>query len=181
MSRKSGEHKTTPNSGRSVSRGGMPQVRIKTRPVWFYIAVTLILTFIDQLIKYAVRTRLDVGGKVTVFGGFDIKYVQNNGAAFNFMAGKTTLIIAVTLVVIAAGIVFIVWQRKKHPMLQLWASIIIGGAVGNLIDRLTHGYVIDYIDIHIMPVFNFADICVTVGVLFLCLYITVAGRVERAE
>ena len=160
----------------------MPTEYIKERPFWYYLIVMAIIVAIDQLLKLLVETHLEVGERVYVIDVLlDIVNVHNQGAAFNFLSDSPGTVLAISSGIIALGFIFLILE-KGNPVMQMFVSLILGGAEGNFLDRVTRGYVVDYIDIHILPVFNFADICVTVGVLFLCIVLTAysSGRARRA-
>lgn len=103
---------------------------------------------------------------------FHITYIQNHGAAFSILEGFRGFLIVLPIVVIVCGLAYIVWKRRKaHFMLLLSLSCIIGGGIGNLIDRIVYGHVIDYLDFRIFPVFNVADISVCVGCMLMMVYV----------
>lgn len=154
----------------------MPQANIKAHPFWYYLIMIVIIVAIDQCLKMLVEGKLAVGEKIYIVEDlFVITNVHNTGAAFNFLADQPQLVMGITAAIIAVGFYFL-FAFRETPLLQTFIALVLGGAEGNLIDRLMHGYVIDYIDINIIPVFNFADICVTVGVLFLCIMFTALNR-----
>ena len=99
-----------------------------------------------------------------------LSYVQNTGAAFGVLKGHQWFFIAISCVVI----VWILREfRRVHRMTRAsqWAcALILGGAVGNLVDRLRFGYVVDFIDVHVWPVFNIGDSAITIGVALLVLH-----------
>lgn len=133
----------------------------------------------DQLIKVLVATNLKPVGEVSVINGFlRFFYLENRGAAFGMLQNQIWLFVLITLA-ISAVIVFALFKYEDHEFFSYAASIlIIGGGIGNLIDRVVRGYVIDYISISFFPwVFNFADCCVTVGTL--CLIIHILFFVEK--
>lgn len=129
----------------------------------------------DQLIKVLVTNVLPDAGIVTVIPGLlDFRYVQNFGAAFGMMPGKTWFFLIATSVVCALLIVGLFWY-KKHNWISYTASIlIVAGGVGNLIDRIMNEghFVTDYIHVSFFPpVFNFADILVTLGAVGMVVYV----------
>lgn len=127
----------------------------------------------DQWIKWLVTTQLQPVGSVTAIPGFlDFTYLENRGAAFGMLPDQRWFFIVVTGLITLLLIVGL-FVYKKHNWLSLASSVlIIGGGIGNLIDRLLYGYVIDYIHVSFFPpIFNFADCCVTVGTVLLMLYI----------
>jgi signal peptidase II len=136
------------------------------------ILLATLLVVIDQVTKYFARTCLtddktfDVIKKVLRFN-----YVKNTGAAWGMMSGKQTLFIILTAVMLI-GIVFLYVKApedKKFTPLRITMAVLAGGAIGNFIDRVSKGYVDDFIDFHLInfPVFNFADICVCISMFVL--------------
>ena len=131
-----------------------------------YFVLAAVLVAADQLVKYLVSTNIPLGGSAPFLPYImDLTYVQNTGCAFSLLEEHTwllTLISAVMSVVLAAAIVK---GFFKHPLGKITLSLVLAGAVGNLIDRALYGYVIDMFRTLFMDfaVFNVADICVVVG------------------
>lgn len=135
-----------------------------------------VLTAADQLIKLAVERNLQPIGTAEFINGFiGWNYVRNTGAAFGSFSQSTTLLTVVTGAVILAGIILIATKKIKSKFYLTCAVLIISGGLGNLIDRIFRGYVIDFIDVQFtdFAVFNFADILVTVGSIALMIYVIV--------
>jgi len=113
---------------------------------------------------------------------FHITYIHNTGAAFSIMAGQISLLILLPLFMIIAAVVFMFVMRKKgHPMLMTSVALIAGGGVGNLIDRMMLGYVVDYLDFRVFPIFNLADIAVCIGCGLLILYVLFFDGKQKDE
>ena len=140
---------------------------------YFFPAVfAAVLVAIDQFTKYRTVLTIAPGEKVPLIDGLaHFTYVENTGAAFSMLSGKTWFFLLVTAVFFA--LVFIAVRKKWFSgTLSIWAlAAVCGGAVGNLIDRIMTGYVVDMIELEFMefPVFNFADCCITVGAVILVL------------
>lgn len=135
-----------------------------------------VLTAADQLIKLVVERNLQPIGTAEFINGFiGWNYVRNTGAAFGSFSQNTTLLTVVTGAVILAGIILIATKKIKSKFYLTCAVLIISGGLGNLIDRIFRGYVIDFIDVQFtdFAVFNFADILVTVGSIALMIYVIV--------
>ena len=128
-----------------------------------------LLVVADQLTKYWAVTRLKpLGSHAVIPGFFNLSYVENPGAAWGMLAGRQLFLIAFSLITLG----FLLWKRK-HLFGGLWAgavtlSLITGGVIGNLIDRLRLAYVIDFLDFHCrgahFPAFNIADASICCGV-----------------
>lgn len=137
------------------------------------IILSAVIVGLDQLIKYLVYTFLKPVGTVEVIPGlFSLKYVENKGAAFGMMANMRWVFIIFTIVVIGV-LLFLIFKKKINSKLFTASAILlIGGGIGNLIDRIFLGYVIDYLSISFFPpVCNFADYCITIGTVLLLVYL----------
>lgn len=143
-----------------------------------FIAIILIAG-IDQLIKFWVvgnfalydeRPFLQIGSLDLLH----LHYIQNNGSAFSSFAGMTALLLIVTTIGIGVCAYLLIRKAKQRPLMFWSLTMILGGAVGNLIDRIfREGKVVDYLDVQLFDfaIFNFADIFVTVGTVLLAVYI----------
>ena len=139
------------------------------------IATVLIIDFIT---KYLISNNMKVNESIEIIHNvFDITYVQNTGAAWGIMSSKSNVL---TVVIIALLVLLLVYTIKSKPKKYEKAAImmIIAGGVGNLISRFVHGYVIDFLNIHIIPVFNVADISICIGCALLILAIFVLEKDE---
>lgn len=136
-------------------------------------ASIIILAAIDQLVKAAVVAYLQPVGTITVIPGLlEWKYVENRGAAFGILAEHRWIFIVLTVCVVAVAIFFLLFKRCKSKFLIIALVLLIAGGIGNLIDRVVLGYVIDYIYVTFFPfIFNFADCCVCIGAVFFIVYI----------
>ena len=136
------------------------------------IVITFLVIVIDQLSKYFFSQYLAFGVSVPVVRNvFHLTLVRNTGIAFGMFKGNTLLILSVTII----GLVLIVYsfgrdyaKNTQHVQRMRGAEIvavgfIFGGAIANMIDRLRFGYVIDFFDFRVWPVFNVADSCITIG------------------
>lgn len=133
-----------------------------------------VLTGADQLIKYFVEKGLrPIGYHEFIDGFIGWQYIQNTGAAFGSFGSKTVLLSVITGIALAVGIYLIIAGKIKSKFCLTCAVMIISGGLGNLIDRVFRGFVIDYVEVQFMnfAVFNFADILVTVGAFMLMAYL----------
>lgn len=132
-----------------------------------------VLTAVDQIIKFFVERDLQpIREKSFIDGFIGWQYVQNTGAAFGSFSNNTAFLSVFTGIVIVAGFAVLLTGKIKSKFCQVCAVLIISGGLGNLIDRILLGYVIDYIEVQFMnfAVFNFADILVTCGSFMLMGY-----------
>lgn len=139
-----------------------------------YAALIIALVAVDQLVKVLARTNIPLYTSVPFIPYlFDLTYVQNTGAAFSFLSDHTWLLTIVSAVVAAALAAALLKKIITHPFGVLSLSVVLAGAVGNLIDRFFLGYVTDMFQF--LPfrfaIFNVADICVVLGGIAFCVYI----------
>ena len=136
------------------------------------------LLIIDQITKFAVRSRMEIGETLPVFRGvLDCTYVQNRGAAFSLFQNSQLITVILPVITMIAGVLFLLHLRKKKEKLaELGVLLIMSGGIGNLIDRTVMGFVTDMISVGSFPVFNVADICVTVGCAVLILWVIIGDR-----
>ena len=140
--------------------------------VWLGLALVVIA--LDQFAKTLILGNLQLGDSRTVTSFFNVVRWHNTGAAFSFLAGAAgwQRWFFIALGIVAAG--FIVWMLRSHPTQKLFClavTMIMGGALGNVIDRLWHGYVVDFLQVHwggwYFPSFNLADSAITLGAVLL--------------
>jgi len=134
--------------------------------------IALILLFVDQFSKYIIRQNMSLAESIPVIKSiFHITYVENMGIAFGLFPQGHSLFIVISLIIIL-GIIF--FERKKvikSLKERFCLGLILGGALGNLIDRLRFGFVIDFLDFRIWPVFNLADSGVCIGGILMVFFL----------
>lgn len=131
----------------------------------------LALAGLDQLLKiWATNYLLPLGSAPLIPGFIELRYVLNDGMAFSMLSGRRWLLIAVTGIVLLVVAGMLLFRRMPRLERIVW-MLVLGGGLGNLIDRVRTGVVVDYLNFQFIdfPVFNFADICVCVGVGLLIL------------
>jgi len=142
-----------------------------------WLGVALIVIVLDQLFKALILGHFQYGESRYVTSFFNIVRAHNTGAAFSFLAGASGWQRWFFVGLGAVAAVFIIWMLCSHGgqrMFALALSLILGGAVGNVVDRLQHGYVVDFIQVHwgnqyFFPSFNVADSAITLGAILLIL------------
>ena len=153
--------------------------------LWLWLGVALVVILLDQFSKTLIQGDFSYGESRTVTSFFNVVRVHNTGAAFNFLADAAgwQRWFFVGLGVVASAV--IIGMLKKHPSQKLFCfaiAMILGGALGNVIDRIWHGYVIDFIQLHYagraFPSFNLADSAITLGAI--CLILDELLRVRRS-
>lgn len=121
---------------------------------------------LDQLLKYlAVLYLKPVGTAPFIPGVLGLRYVENNGAAFSILAGKQTLLIVVTGIALLVWGYFLFFKRPSNKVELAGMTLVLAGGIGNLVDRIANGFVVDFIDVLFMQfaVFNLADVFVCLG------------------
>lgn len=147
----------------------------------YYIIIT-ILVVIDQIIKYFSLTSLKAVGSYPIIEGFfHLTYVENRGAAFGMLENRQWLFIIITSIVLLG--IFLYLRKNIDKRLKLILSVVAAGAIGNLIDRIYHGFVVDMFDFRGIWqfVFNFADICVVLGGIALIVLLMVDSTLLDEE
>ena len=147
------------------------------------LAIGVVLAAIDQIIKYFIVTDLKPVGTVNVLGDvFKLTYVENRGVAFGMFSGMQWVFIVLTSLLLAAIIFYTFKKRPSGKFFYITVALIIGGGVGNLIDRVFLNYVVDYLSLSFFPpVCNFADYCITVGVVLLAVYLLFFADKDRKK
>ena len=137
------------------------------------LLIAAVIVLADQIIKFFVLNELKPIGTIKVIDGvFNLTYVENRGVAFGIFQDMRWVFVAVTCILLFLIIFYMFKKRPKGKLFYICAGMIIGGGVGNLIDRLVHGYVVDYLAVSFFPpVCNFADYCITIGVFILVIYV----------
>jgi signal peptidase II len=135
-----------------------------------WLGIAAIVVLLDQITKAVILRTLAIGDSLTVTSFFNIVHWRNTGAAFSFLHASSGWQRWLFVGLAALAAVFIVWMLRRHGGQRLFAgalALILGGAVGNVIDRLLHGSVVDFIQLHwhdtAFPAFNVADSAITVG------------------
>lgn len=150
----------------------------------FILILSTLLMFIDQLIKYFVIHNLELYKSIKLIPNFFyITFVKNDGAAFSILSGNRWLLIAIGIIALIFMIKLIIMDKKITKLDVVSYSLVIGGILGNLVDRVLYGSVIDYLDFYLFgynaPVFNFADSCIVIGaIIIICVLIKEGNNYE---
>ena len=148
--------------------------------------IPLLILGLDQLSKWLVLQYIPLHTTIEVFSLLELTYIRNTGAAFGFLSGIGNINYVFMLVAVAAVVGISVWLflqgGNETPTSRFALLFIIGGAAGNLADRIIHGYVIDFISVHYQswyyPSFNVADSAISIGIFLLLL--TIVGRSKKS-
>ncbi len=141
-------------------------------------AVFAVVVGLDQLTKHTIAAGVPPGETRKFLPAINFVHVRNTGVAFGFFSGGGALVLALTLAALGCLIAYLA-LRPERPWLWLPTGMLVGGAVGNLIDRVSTGSVIDFIKLPAWPAFNVADMSITFGV-FALLWVLEGGR-ERGD
>ena len=132
------------------------------------LSAALVVVLLDQLTKFLVRQNFQLGQSVPVIKNvFHLTYVTNTGSAFGIFKGMNFFFVLFSVIVIIGIFYYLKIIIKHDKKLQFAVGLLLGGTIGNLIDRLLHSAVIDFFDFRIWPVFNIADSAVTVSIILL--------------
>ena len=156
--------------------------------MYFYL-ISLVIVLLDQLAKLLVVRSMRLGQNIPIVPGFfDLTFVLNPGAAFSLFATLPEWIRNPFFILISVGAAVLIvayrsWHLRENHLASVSLALILGGAIGNLIDRLWYGVVVDFLDAHIYqyhwPIFNVADSAISVGVTLLLLELLLEWRRER--
>lgn len=151
-----------------------------------WLGLALIILIADQFTKVLIVGYYQLGDSTTITGFFNIVRAHNTGAAFSFLASASGWQRWFFTAIGVAAALFILWMLKSHPGQKLFSfalACILGGAVGNVIDRVLYGYVVDFLDFHWagwhFPAFNIADSAISIGAA--CLILDELLRVRRGK
>ena len=152
-----------------------------------WLALSAILIVLDQATKLLILARFADGESIRVTSFFNLVLVYNKGAAFSFLAGasgwQTPLLVVIALVAIVI-VGWMLWRNQSRRLLNLGLAMILGGAIGNLIDRVAYGKVVDFLHFHLYgwnyPAFNVADSVITAGAVILIIESFMPQEREKA-
>ena len=153
---------------------------MKAQSAWGRAGLVLAgVLLVDQVTKRLVQSNIAEGDRNGVFPGVEFVHVRNHGVAFGAFAGGGTI---VAVIIGAALVALVVWfmRHSARPLAWLPTGLLLGGAVGNIFDRIRDGAVTDFVKFPAWPAFNIADVAITFGVLSL-LYVLESGSDDGAE
>jgi signal peptidase II len=151
-------------------------LRARPKDAWF-LGLAGAVVLLDQLTKWVIRSNLDRGDSHEVLGSLlRIVHVTNSGAAFGTFQGAGPLLAITSVVGMLAILVYLFSPGFAHPIVRTGLALMLGGAIGNLIDRVLEGRVVDFVKVPNWPAFNVADSGITVGVVVLIAAIVFSGE-----
>lgn len=140
----------------------------------FWILISALIVAADQFAKWLISSQMTLTDSITAIPGlFEIVYVKNFGAAFSMMSGRVSLLSLISVLFCLGVAVYWIVKRPKKPLLCAALAMMFSGALGNAIDRICRGYVVDFIKTTFIdfPVFNIADIAIVLGAVLLVVYV----------
>ena len=149
------------------------------------ISLSVVIVLLDQIIKFFITT-LELHQKITIIQDFFyITYVRNDGAAWSILSGNRIILILVGVFALLLIYFFLIKNKKLTNLEQISYGILTVGIIGNLIDRIIHGFVIDYLDFKIFnyyfPVFNLADIMIVTGMFLIIIQVLKGDKNEQTN
>lgn len=145
--------------------------------------ISVILVAIDQIIKNWASEELIKGEIPIIKDVLYFKYAENTGVAFSMFSDNRWILVGVTSIMLIAVLAIFLSGKVTNKLELFSLSLIMAGGIGNLIDRVSLGYVIDFIDVRIInfAIFNVADMCITIGAFLLCAAVFIADKYEKKK
>lgn len=152
-----------------MNKNNNTKLKNNKKQVYLIAAITLLL---DQILKLIVKSKLSLNEEISVIKNFfSIHYLQNDGAAFSILENKTILLILISFICLGILIYYIQKEKNFTKIISISLGLILGGIIGNLLDRILYKKVLDFISFtffsYNFPVFNIADIGITIGTFLL--------------
>ena len=148
-----------------------------------FFVITFLVPVLDQFIKFGVKSGIAENARIETFLPFlTLTNVKNFGAALGMLTNGRYILIAVTLLIMIYFLYLIFIKKIRSHLFLIASSLIIGGGIGNLIDRLLLGYVVDYLSLSFFPpVCNFADYSITAGIILLAIFVLKSDNKTLSE
>jgi signal peptidase II len=154
-------------------------------PGWVILGTAAVVILLDQISKRWIEGNLPIGDSLVPFPSlanfFTITHFTNTGAAFGLFRGQSFLFVAIGIAVAVAIIVYMRYLPRDQFLVQLALGLQLGGAIGNMIDRVRQGHVTDFIYFHFWPAFNVADMAIVAGVSLMALLLLLQKEEQPAE
>ena len=159
---------TRPSTREAVAEAIARRHRRQTKARWYLFgALAALVLVLDQITKAIIRAEMDLRDRHEVFSWFSISRVNNEGIAFGLFPGRQEAIAILTVLALSAIAIALAGLGSRNPLVAAGAGLLVGGSLGNLIDRLAHGAVTDFLDLARWPAFNVADCGITVGAVLI--------------
>lgn len=148
---------------------------------WIFFTVAFLVVVIDQVSKFLIRANMALGESLPSDGVVRLTYVTNTGASFGILPGQTLPLLITAIIGVVALLLFYFYMPLPSLLLKAALGLQLGGAIGNVIDRILFGKVTDFIDFRVWPIFNLADSSIVVGVGLLVLFLLLSARKGKVE
>lgn len=156
--------------------------------MFIYYGIALVIIAADQFTKWLVLQNMELGERIPVFEPY-LAWLshRNRGAAWGMLEGQMWLFAVITIAVIAGILYYFHKHAQGQPLFQLSLMVILGGAIGNFIDRMLRGEVVDFVDVLIpvvnyhFPIFNIADAALTIGVILMIIFVIYDEKQEKKK
>lgn len=163
----------------NLSTRAWVHVDFRSKAIIYVLIIALIIA-VDQLIKSLIICSMLPGNTIPLIGHYVfLTYVRNKGAAFGMFSDRAAVLAVVSTVFIVAIILHLIFSRQQRLMTNIALAFLLGGSMGNLIDRFLRGFVVDYVHVISTPVFNFADVMINAGVGLLILDLFINSKWSR--
>ena len=174
-------HFLLPPSGGELPKaeGGSPSTTARRRTHTRFIALASLVIIFDQITKVILRETLELGDREWLAEFFAFSHIANDGGAFGFFGGQNTILAASAVVAIGVVAIYYFFPPLDHWLIRSGLALILGGAIGNLLDRIYQGHVTDFIDFIHFPAFNVADAAINVGVAAIVIAIIFSDLLKR--
>lgn len=148
------------------------------------LPISLLFVVIDQVVKILVINKMALQQSITIINNFfNITYVRNTGAAWSILSGNVLLLIMISVLALVTIYYYLIKDKDLNKIDIVSYSMLVGGIIGNLIDRIVHGYVIDYLDFTIFnynfPIFNIADTLIVISIIIIGISLIVGEYREQ--
>ncbi len=140
----------------------MQKTKLQSKSIGSYFWIIIAVAALDQLSKWVIKVNIDINDSFRLIKSLNLTFVANTGSAFGILKGANTYLIFLSLIVF--GAIMFYWDQIVLKE-KIFFSLIAGGIAGNLIDRISYGYVIDFIHFTFWPAFNVADSALTIGII----------------
>ena len=174
-------HFLLPPSGGELPKaeGGSPSTTARRRTHTRFIALASLVIIFDQITKVILRETLELGDREWLAEFFAFSHIANDGGAFGFFGGQNTILAVSAVVAIGVVAIYYFFPPLDHWLMRSGLALILGGAIGNLLDRIYQGHVTDFIDFIHFPAFNVADAAINVGVAAIVIAIIFSDLLKR--
>lgn len=141
--------------------------------IYICLAVAAIIAIVDQVLKYLVVSNIGLGETLCAIPNIlDLTYVKNTGVAFGMFKDLRFIFIILTSIIVVVFIFLLFKMGNESKLFAISSALVIGGGIGNLIDRIFLGYIVDYLSLSFFsPICNFADYCISAGTVLLVVYL----------